>query len=251
MAIAERMQLGEGRHKGISDIAQLSRKDIISDLERVISAELRKLPIGAQISGRLDEYISRRLGISQIAVCSERKRLSEKYNTDALLYAFHEEYGLSYESMIDAAYMPALNHLAEYVKRDKELISIMRETRQRGISIAVLSNSNSKVAEAMLDSMGIYGMFDAVVTVESFGGALRPKPYAEAYLLALRKIGAENPHNAIFIDDKESNLVEPKRLGMTTMLADPSDGKVATEADYIVKDFAELLRSLNCAALLC
>ncbi len=215
------------------------------DHEGVLGPVLRSTPQGSAIHTKLVDFIATQRRIPVRLVEAEMSRLKEKFGTDALLYAMHLEYGIPYSKMISRIYFPELNELRRHIPPDPELSMLLRSLQKNGKRILVLSNSNAYVVQAMLDAMNVYGVFDGILTVESFGGPVRPKPYAEADLYAL--VRARNsdrvpsPHDALFADDNPENLTAPKQLGMLTVLV---GGRPCREKGHLrVDTFKEVLRA--------
>ena len=236
----------------IAKIQEIDKKVLVLDLEGVVGPKLSTLPPGMEISRKLREYVTGRIGIginNSEELDLEFSRLSEKYNTDALLYALHREYGLSYQEIIKEVYMPELNKLEQYLTPDRELRELLRKTRNLGKRIVLLSNSNSAVADAMLNGLQLSSMFDEVITVERFNSVLRPKPHPGAYGLALVHTGnIRRNEEAIYVDDKKENLVAPHNMGITTVLV--SGEEVRDDTSYRVNDLASLLRVVNTVGFL-
>ncbi len=79
----------------------------------------------------------------------------------------------------------------------------------------VFSNAPRAYAEAVLDIMGIRGLFDAVVGIEAL--AFQPKPGMAAYRSIIRRYRL-NPRRCVMIEDTAVNLRTARRLGMRTVL---------------------------------
>lgn len=79
----------------------------------------------------------------------------------------------------------------------------------------VFSNAPRAYAAAVLDVMGIRGLFDAVVGIEALD--FQPKPSMAAYRCIIRRYRL-NPRRCIMIEDTAVNLRTARRLGMRTVL---------------------------------
>lgn len=228
----------------IAKIQEIDKKVLVLDLEGVVGPKLSDLPPGKMIARKLREYVAERIGIEEEggALESEFLRLSKKYGTDALLYALHWEYGITYQEVIKEVYMPELNRLEQYLTPDKELRELLKRAREIGKEIVLLSNSNSAVADAMLSGLGLSSSFDSVITVEMFDKRLRPKPYPEAYDLALVHRGLAGRYaDALYADDRKGNLLAPHGMGIKTVLVG-ADSKGEKWIDHRVDDLTSLLR---------
>lgn len=227
-------------------IKDIDRRVLMLDLEGVVGPKLSDLPPGERIARKLREYVAERIGIKEEggALESEFLRLSKKYGTDALLYALHWEYGITYQEVIKEVYMPELNRLEQYLTPDKELRELLKRAREIGKEIVLLSNSNSAVADAMLSGLGLSSSFDSVITVEMFDKGLRPKPYPEAYDLALVHRGLAGRYaDALYADDRKGNLLAPHGMGIKTILVGADRGE--EWIDHRVDDLTSLLRVIT------
>ena len=225
-------------------IKDIDRRVLMLDLEGVVGPKLSDLPPGKMIARKLREYVSGRISIEEEggALESEFLRLSKKYGTDALLYALRWEYGITYQDVIKEVYMPELNRLEQYLTPDKELRELLKRARDIGKEIVLLSNSNSAVVDAMLSGLELSSLFDSVITVEMFDKRLRPKPYPEAYDLALVHRGLAGRYaDALYVDDRKDNLLAPHGMGIKTILVS-ADSQSERWIDHRVDDLTSLLR---------
>ncbi len=89
------------------------------------------------------------------------------------------------------------------------LVTLIRELRERGYPIALLSNESlelpTRLRELQLDEL-----FDHVL-ISAQIGVMKPDP--TAYRVALQTLGVA-PHEAIFVDDMLSNVRGAQQLGI-------------------------------------
>jgi epoxide hydrolase-like predicted phosphatase len=95
-----------------------------------------------------------------------------------------------------------------------EIINLVKELKEKGIKTGVLSNAIKIHADVIREYKG-YEPFDVVILSYEVGMI---KPEKEIYQLTLDKLGVK-AEEAVFIDDKENNLVPAKELGMKIILA--------------------------------
>lgn len=108
----------------------------------------------------------------------------------------------------------------------------------------LLSNAPVHYADAVLQVLGIRGMFDAVYSIEH--QRFRPKPDAYGYLRLCRTHHLP-PRRCIMVEDTLENLRTAKRLGMKTVWVSRAE-RVPGFVDARVAGIAELS---NRAATLC
>ncbi len=78
----------------------------------------------------------------------------------------------------------------------------------------VFSNSPAHYSRAVLEAMGIAGLFEAIYSIEH--ARLHPKPAPRGFRAILRALGVP-PRRCIMVEDSLANLRTAKRLGMKTV----------------------------------
>ena len=113
-----------------------------------------------------------------------------------------------------------------------EVVPFLSYLRARGVKISL--GSASKNATAILDKLAIASLFDAVVDGNHVS---RAKPDPEIFLAAAKALGLP-PAQCVVFEDAAAGVEAGKRAGMTVIgVGDPA---VLTEADMVIKSFAEL-----------
>jgi len=99
------------------------------------------------------------------------------------------------------------------LERYDESIDVLGELRDRGLRLAICSNWDWDLAEA-LDEAGLAGMVDTVVS-SAWAGARKPHPLIFENTLA--KLGAV-PEETVFVGDTWGpDVVGPRNAGMTPL----------------------------------
>lgn len=113
-----------------------------------------------------------------------------------------------------------------------EVVPFLTYLRQRGVKLSV--GSASKNATVILDKLAISPLFDAVV----HGGVVsKAKPDPEIFLAAAKALGVP-PAQCVVFEDASAGVEAGKSAGMTVVgVGDPA---VLTQADMVIKSFAEL-----------
>ena len=97
---------------------------------------------------------------------------------------------------------------------------LMSRLRLHGLSIAVVTNSIRKSAEALLDFAQLLGFLDALITNQD---VVRQKPDPECYLLACKKLGIE-PSEALVVEDGDYGAEAALKAGCKVIRVNaPSD----------------------------
>ncbi|ABS55693.1 HAD-superfamily hydrolase, subfamily IA, variant 3 [Methanoregula boonei 6A8] len=117
--------------------------------------------------------------------------------------------------------------------------------RERGYTMALVTDAEHPDARLRLDKCGLTRFFDCMVTYDKVGVK---KPAPDPFLAALRAVDAR-PHEALFIGDSPRRDIEPcNKLGIRTVYARYGDRFSKTRdniaADFVIDRMDELLRIL-------
>ena len=124
----------------------------------------------------------------------------------------------------------------------KNVISVLKELKRRGVSINVLTASPHITLDACLKRIGVYDWFDNVWSCDDFNTT---KADPNIYKMAAEKLG-ECVEDVLFLDDNLNADKTAKEAGMKVCgVYDESSKDYMDEikgiADYYIYDFAELL----------
>lgn len=109
--------------------------------------------------------------------------------------------------------------LADFYSGDRlneEAVALIRELRERGVLIGLLSNNTPDLPDTMRD-LAVDTLFDVVV-ISAEIGVMKPDP--APYLAVLEELGVQ-AEDALFIDDFPENIEGAEALGMTTLYYTP------------------------------
>jgi putative hydrolase of the HAD superfamily len=98
---------------------------------------------------------------------------------------------------------------------NQDVLALTDEAKAKGWQTAILSNVIEPTYN-VLKAAGFYDKFDVIIASCKEGFA---KPEIEIYKIALERLSAKS-QESVFIDDKESNLIPAREMGMTTILAE-------------------------------
>jgi putative hydrolase of the HAD superfamily len=126
---------------------------------------------------------------------------------------------------------------SEYLSADPRVPSALAKLRLYGFRVGLVSNSGRPLVEKILEALQMDSSnFDVTVT----SSEVEPKPSPEPFLAALKLLKCRR-ESAIYVGDRDEAELRPaKRLGIRTILLDPS-GKSSTRwADFVVSDISEI-----------
>jgi putative hydrolase of the HAD superfamily len=126
--------------------------------------------------------------------------------------------------MLGDALEPALGHRPELhrfreiyfeaLHPNEPMIDLMREIKQQGHRMALLTNNVREWEPLWRTMLPVDEIFEVVVD-SGFVGCR--KPDREIYELTLRRLGATDPKECLFIDDTEDNCDTARELGMSAV----------------------------------
>jgi putative hydrolase of the HAD superfamily len=181
------------------------------------------------VDRRMDECISRSLGLSIAESRALRRRLREHYGHSLL--GFRAETTLDIEAFLIDAHDPV--PVEERLAFDPELHATLTAIP---VDKVVFTNAPRRWARRVLATLRIEEQFRHVCDLEFLEYHGKPHPEAFRRVLAHLGCGAEA---CVLVEDMPRNLVPAKALGMTTVLVAPP-GTRAECADYVVSRAAEV-----------
>lgn len=124
----------------------------------------------------------------------------------------------------------------------RNVISVLKELKNRGDSLNVLTASPHKVLDPCLKRLKIYDLFDNVWSCDDFSTT---KADPQIYIKVAEKIG-QPVENILFLDDNYNADKTAKSVGMGVCgVFDESSAEYVDDiknvADHYIYDFAELL----------
>lgn len=128
------------------------------------------------------------------------------------------------------------------VPAKENVIPVLKELKDRGIKLNVLTASPHVTLDACLERLGIFDLFDNIWSCDDFGTT---KTNPEIYLKCAEIIG-ERTEDILFLDDNLNADETAKKAGMVVCgVYDESSKDYVSEmkaaTDYYIYDFKELL----------
>jgi HAD superfamily hydrolase (TIGR01509 family) len=121
----------------------------------------------------------------------------------------------------------------------RELIEVLRE---RGVPLALVSNSPRRFIDRALQLVGMTGAFESIISGQEVAA---PKPAADPYLEGCRELGVD-PGTSVALEDSPIGVAAAKAAGLTVVGIPSMPGIELDEAHYR----AESLRDPALAGLL-
>ncbi len=114
--------------------------------------------------------------------------------------------------------------------------------RAAGLRLGLASSSPRPVIQAVLEVVGLAGVFEATVSGEE---TPRGKPAPHIYLMAARRLGVE-PRECLVVEDSRNGVLAAKAAGMTVAaIPCPATRRDDfTPADLVLPDLEALLKIL-------
>ena len=135
----------------------------------------------------------------------ERGELSEADFLQGLSEALEPELG----------HRPQLHRFSEIwfeaLHPNEPMLELMRELRDRGYRMAILTNNVREWEERWRSKLPIDEIFELVVD-SAYVGMRKPEP--GIYELTLRRLGSVEPGRCLFVDDNELNVEAARKLGI-------------------------------------
>lgn len=149
---------------------------------------------------------------------------------------------LSEEELVKLMNQYAYNEYIYNIPAKANVISVLKELKNRGASLNVLTASPHSVLDPCLKRLEIYDLFNNVWSCDDFATT---KSDPLIYVKAAEKLG-EPVDKVLFLDDNYNADKTAKTAGMKVCgVFDESSAEYADEikavADYYIDDFAELL----------
>lgn len=215
--------------------ALLASEDWIFDLDNTLYPQ--RCNLFAQIDRKMGDFISRFLDIDY----DEAKVIQKRYFKDhgTTLNGMMHHHGMDPKDFLDFV------HNIDYspVLRDERLDKALAELPGRKI---VFTNGTVAHAEATLAQLGIAHHFDAIFDIVASSYVPKPNPEPYATLVETYDI---TPSKAVMVEDMAKNLVEPARLGMSTVWVRTTEewssmGSEGGHVQHVTDDLSDWLHAL-------
>ncbi len=188
--------------------------------------------VWAAVSGRIDQFLISRFGLSPEVAANLRAKYLRDYGTTLT--------GLMLDFNVDPAEYLRYVHdipLEDLLQPDQELKAMLDSVPLQKV---VFTNASREHATRVLSILGVEHNIDLVIDI--LATELANKPNLEAYHRALALSGNPDPRECVFVDDRVENLIPPAEMGMITVLVS-GDGP-HPQADYTIARITDLLQAI-------
>lgn len=101
-----------------------------------------------------------------------------------------------------------------------EVVTLIDELEERGLTIAALTNDLSRFHSAgWIERMSVFARFDPLIDLSDFG-SFKPDPVAYRHALEVLDVA---PESLLFVDDQRDNVVAARDFGIPTVEFDATD----------------------------
>ena len=179
------------------------------------------------IGERINEYMSRRLGIHPEEVSALRGAYYERYGTTGRGLYLH--YDMDVHDYFEFVHDLPLEDLLQPDPRVDEMMASLDG------EMVIFTNATAEHARRVLQVLQVEHHFDRIVGIKELEYV--PKPDIRAYQKTL-ELAQARPEECLLIDDRVRNLEPGQRLGMTTVLVGGSAGDDG--ADFVIDEIVQL-----------
>jgi HAD superfamily hydrolase (TIGR01509 family) len=117
--------------------------------------------------------------------------------------------------------------------------------RASGLPLALATASGRAVIQVVLDTVGLHGVFDAVVSGDEVA---RGKPAPDGFLMAARRLGVE-PEQCLVVEDSRNGVLAAKAAGMRVAAVPcaATSHEDFSAADLVLPSLESLVKALHSA----
>lgn len=152
---------------------------------------------------------------------------------------------LNKEEAIELYYAKYLEHHAQLVAHNQEIIDLLLHLKEKGLKLGIVTGKARRSLDISLEALQMEHLFDAIITGDD---VINPKPDPEGLFKALSLLGAE-PHEAMFIGDSDADIQAGIQAKVFTIgvhwLPDFQTLEFATAPNSSYKTVAEFINSLE------
>ncbi len=158
----------------------------------------------------------------------------------ATIFGVLERAGIEPTDALIASY---LREWEPHTFTDRDGIAVLRQLRQRGVKVGVLSNTlwPRTWHEDVFRRDGVLDLIDGAVYSSEIDWA---KPHPEAFRAAMAAVGASEPTRCVFVGDRPwDDIYGAKSVGMRAVLVPHSEVPTFADAapDAVIGSLPELL----------
>ncbi|GAA4586212.1 fructose-1-phosphate/6-phosphogluconate phosphatase [Planotetraspora phitsanulokensis] len=147
-------------------------------------------------------------------------------SADVLLAELEEETGKPIDhAVVEAAAVDAFGRMLDLVLPNEPVVAVARDNHGQ-VPLAVASGGSRRAVEVSLRAIGVYPLFDAVVTRDDVS---RGKPAPDIYLLAAERLGV-CPGDCLVYEDTDEGMAAARAAGMRVIDVRPAPSSARSDA---------------------
>ncbi len=109
-----------------------------------------------------------------------------------------------------------LEYVFRHVPLNQDMISLLRQLKERGFILGIISNNFQERLASILDEFNLHTLFTVTLTSSEIG-SMKDEPEIFEQAMALAGVW---PEESVYIDNSHENLVVPEEMGMKTFYFD-------------------------------
>jgi putative hydrolase of the HAD superfamily len=168
----------------------------------------RSAGLWAEIAGRINLYLTERMGFQPDQVVAIREKYFREYGTTLR--------GLQANHKVDMDDYLAFVHdipLSQYLHPDPQVRAAIESIPARKF---IFTNSDANHSRRVLEAVGLQGLFGGIIDVHTIAPFCKPMP--GAFEKALEAAGCPLPASCILLDDQRRITRAARSLGLYTIL---------------------------------
>ena len=139
------------------------------------------------------------------------------------------------EALMDELHALVMDELKRGAPPMPGAVTLLGALRERGVPVALASNSVATFVERALAGAGLTDAFDAILTADRVA---RPKPAPDVYLAAAEALGAV-PERCVAMEDSQTGVAAARAAGMAVVGVPSVSGVVLDAADLVAPSLTD------------
>ena len=143
------------------------------------------------------------------------------------------------DEMYDAFKRISYDFYAPYVKAYPGELEVLKELKDKGYILGVVTNKGLPLTIYSLEICGIKDLFDVIVSADDVS---IPKPDPTGVFDAMKKIGIKNKEDVLYVGDNDIDYFTANNAGVDSLLVTwgPREIKCLDKANYLAKSYNEM-----------
>ena len=145
----------------------------------------------------------------------------------------------SADEMYDAFKKISYDFYAPYVKAYKDEVEVLKELKDKGYILGVVTNKGLPLTIYSLELCGINELFDVIISADDVA---IPKPDPTGVFDAMKKLNIKDKKDVLYIGDNDIDYFTANNAGVDVLLVTwgPREIKCLDKAKYQAKSYNEM-----------